>query len=125
LHAALSGHLQEMDLWTSPLSSGSLCSRCVKLPQALWALISESFFSVGVSIYISAFTLMAIAIDRYFVILHPFKSRMQMQTCVLVVVTIWITASILTFPYAHFMEFWESEVDNGTQPETMAPNATS
>ena len=38
------------------------------------------FFKLGVSVYISAFTLMSIAIDRYFVILHPFKPRMLMKS---------------------------------------------
>ena len=47
---------------------------------------------------------MSIAIDRYFVILYPFKPRMERKTCVMIIITIWIVASILTIPYAYFME---------------------
>lgn len=61
-------------------------------------------YAQGVSVYISAFTLMAIAIDRFFVIIHPFKPRMAMYTCGLIIVTIWIVSCILTLPYGLFVE---------------------
>ncbi|KAH9418342.1 hypothetical protein DERP_010209 [Dermatophagoides pteronyssinus] len=66
-------------------------------------------FAQGVSVYISAFTLMSIAIDRYFVILHPFKPRMLMKICILIIIAIWMSAIILTFPYAHFMDYVETK----------------
>ncbi|GIY20190.1 neuropeptide FF receptor 2 [Caerostris extrusa] len=34
-------------------------------------------YAQGVSVYISAFTLMSIAIDRFFVIIYPFKPRLR------------------------------------------------
>lgn len=52
---------------------------------------------------------MSIAIDRYFVILYPFKARMQMATCVFIIVAIWLTTSVLTAPYAHFMQLVQAE----------------
>lgn len=57
----------------------------------------------GISIYISAFTLMAIAIDRYFVILYPFRPRMAVKTCALIIFFIWFSGSCLTFPYGWYM----------------------
>ncbi|XP_046911653.1 prolactin-releasing peptide receptor isoform X2 [Dermatophagoides farinae] len=65
-------------------------------------------FAQGVSVYISAFTLMSIAIDRYFVILHPFKPRMLMKICIMIIIAIWMSAIFLTFPYAHFMDYVET-----------------
>ena len=52
---------------------------------------------------------MSIAIDRYFVILFPFKSRMQIVTCTFIIVAIWLTTSVLTLPYAHFMQLGPGE----------------
>ena len=58
----------------------------------------------GVSVYISAFTLMSIAIDRYFVIIYPFKARMEMRICSVIIITIWLSAGLLTLPYGIFMD---------------------
>ncbi|XP_022239351.1 prolactin-releasing peptide receptor-like [Limulus polyphemus] len=57
----------------------------------------------GVSVYISAITLMSIAIDRFFVIIYPFKSRLKVKYCLMIVVIIWITAALLTLPYGIFI----------------------
>lgn len=70
------------------------------------------FPSPGVSVYVSAFTLMSIAVDRYFVIIFPFKKRMSVRMCVAIIVIIWISASTLTLPYAIFMHLVEIE-ENG------------
>lgn len=61
-------------------------------------------FAQGVSVYVSAFTLMAIAVDRYFVIIHPFRSRMQVPLCAAIVACIWLTACMFTLPYGTFIE---------------------
>lgn len=47
---------------------------------------------------------MSIAIDRFFVIIYPFKPRMEMKICLLIVACVWIAAGLLTFPYGWFME---------------------
>lgn len=41
-----------------------------------------------------------------------------MKTCVLIIIAIWISASILTAPYAHFMKL--VEVSEESEPETSA-----
>lgn len=61
-------------------------------------------YAQGVSVYISAFTLMSIAIDRFFVIIHPFKPRLQVKYSLLIVVFIWVAAGFLTLPYGIFMD---------------------
>lgn len=66
-------------------------------------------YAQGVSVYISAFTLMSIAIDRFFVIIYPFKPRMEIRICLLIVACVWIAAGVLTFPYGWFMQLTPSE----------------
>ncbi|XP_055928539.1 prolactin-releasing peptide receptor-like [Argiope bruennichi] len=61
-------------------------------------------YAQGVSVYISAFTLMSIAIDRFFVIIHPFKPRLQVKYSLLIIVFIWVAAGCLTLPYGIFMD---------------------
>ncbi|CAG2172744.1 unnamed protein product, partial [Oppiella nova] len=60
-------------------------------------------YAQGVSVYISAFTLMSIAIDRYFVIIYPFRARMEMRICFIIIITIWLSACLLTLPYGILM----------------------
>ncbi|RWS29606.1 NPYLR1B-like protein [Leptotrombidium deliense] len=66
-------------------------------------------YAQGVSVYISAFTLMSIAIDRFFVIIYPFKPRMKIKVCLMIVACVWISAAMLTLPYGVFMELQDEE----------------
>ena len=59
-------------------------------------------FAQGTSIYVSTLTLTAIAIDRYLVIVHPFKPRMKISTCFSIVLVVWIVGSLFISPYAYF-----------------------
>ena len=61
-------------------------------------------FAQGVSVYISAFTLMSIAIDRFFVIIYPFKPRMKIRVCLTIIISVWVASSLLTLPYGIFMD---------------------
>ena len=47
---------------------------------------------------------MSIAIDRFFVIIYPFKPRMEIKICLLIVACVWIAAGVLMFPYGWFMD---------------------
>lgn len=74
----------------------------------------------GTSIFISTLTLMAIAIDRYFVIVHHSSSpnvndHMSMPVCIAIITLIWTVSLLLVMPYAVHMrmtyiprpcEFW-------------------
>lgn len=64
-------------------------------------------FAQGVSIYISTLTLTSIAIDRFIVIIYPFKTRMRVRTCVIIIVCIWVVAAIFTSPYGIYMRLIE------------------
>ncbi|XP_035210632.1 prolactin-releasing peptide receptor-like [Stegodyphus dumicola] len=66
-------------------------------------------YAQGVSVYISAFTLMSIAIDRFFVIIYPFKPRLQVKYCYLIIILVWLLAGLLTLPYGIFMDLIPTE----------------
>ncbi|XP_036326943.1 neuropeptide F receptor-like [Rhagoletis pomonella] len=69
-------------------------------------------FAQGCSIYISTWTLMSIAIDRVFVIVFPFRPRMKLSTCILIIVSIWLFSLLFTMPYGIFMKVVVSEQAN-------------
>ncbi|CAF1226342.1 unnamed protein product [Adineta ricciae] len=64
--------------------------------------------SLGISVYVSTLTSLAIAVDRYFVIVHPFRSRMRLGVCILLIIVIWIVGISISLPLAIYMRF-----DNG------------
>ncbi|KAL3316802.1 hypothetical protein Ciccas_004544 [Cichlidogyrus casuarinus] len=56
-------------------------------------------FSILFPVYLSSWNLVAIAIDRCFIILNPLKRRMQKTTCFILISLIWIMAAILPIPH--------------------------
>lgn len=61
-------------------------------------------FSLGISVYVSTLTSLAIAIDRYFVIVHPFKPRMKLGVCCLLIAVVWIVSISISLPLAIYIE---------------------
>ncbi|CAF0787559.1 unnamed protein product [Adineta steineri] len=61
--------------------------------------------SLGISVYVSTLTSLAIAVDRYFVIVHPFRSRMRLGVCILLIIVIWIVGISISLPLAIYMRF--------------------
>ncbi|KAJ8727508.1 hypothetical protein PYW07_001627 [Mythimna separata] len=55
-------------------------------------------FSQAVSVLVSAYTLLAISIDRYIIIMHPLKPRLGKAAAKLVVVAVWSGALITAVP---------------------------
>ncbi|CAM1296159.1 PRLHR (predicted) [Pycnogonum litorale] len=64
-------------------------------------------YAQGVSIYISTLTLTSIAVDRYFVIIYPFKRRMKVNTCVVIIICVWLVAGLFTSPYCINMKWFQ------------------
>lgn len=60
-------------------------------------------YAQGTSVYISTLTLTSIAIDRFFVIIYPFHPRMKLNTCIFIIVFIWVFSLVVTCPYGLFM----------------------
>ena len=77
--------------------------------------------SQSTSVYVSTLTLTSIAIDRYFVIIHPFRPKMRISVCYAIILGIWLTSITASIPYALYIsqelyknvyyceEFWPSE----------------
>ena len=88
--------------------------------------INQFCLFAGVSVYISVFTLMSIALERYSVIVHPFRRPITISSCIAIIIFIWILAFIFTLPYGIFIDvitmiFIPSNImmRNTTQPESI------
>ncbi|XP_067877958.1 prokineticin receptor 1-like [Heterodontus francisci] len=55
-----------------------------------------------VSLYVSTNALLAIAVDRYLVIVHPLKPRMKFQTAYCVLLAVWVVSLLISIPSAYF-----------------------
>lgn len=60
-------------------------------------------FAQGISVYVSTLTLTSIAVDRFFVIIYPFRPRMKLSTCITIIIMIWIFSILITLPYCIYM----------------------
>lgn len=56
--------------------------------------------AMGASVHVSTMTSTAIAVDRYFFIVHPFLGRMKTAVCVAVTAVIWAVAVAVSLPLA-------------------------
>ena len=65
-------------------------------------------YAQGVSVYISTVTLTSIAIDRFLVIIYPFRERMKIRVCQWIIVGIWLVALLVTLPYGVYMQLEEN-----------------
>ncbi|XP_049859975.1 prolactin-releasing peptide receptor-like [Schistocerca gregaria] len=90
------------------LSDILLCILCVPFTPLYTFLGSWIFgstlchvvaFAQGTSVYISTLTLTSIAVDRFFVIVYPFKPRMKLATCAIIISCIWLFSVMVTLPY--------------------------
>ena len=57
-------------------------------------------YSQGVSVFLSAFTLVAISVDRYIAVIKPLRPRMTEKQGFLIIGTIWILALSVPLPTA-------------------------
>ncbi|KAL8620583.1 hypothetical protein ACOMHN_063646 [Nucella lapillus] len=65
-----------------------------------------------ISVYVSTLTSTAISVDRYFVIVYPFKPRMKVYMCVLMIMAIWIISISISLPLGIYHE--KERVENST-----------
>uniref|UniRef100_A0A8C9UZC7 Prokineticin receptor 2-like n=1 Tax=Scleropages formosus TaxID=113540 RepID=A0A8C9UZC7_SCLFO len=56
----------------------------------------------SVSLYVSTDALLAIAVDRYLVIVHPLRPKMSLQRAWCVLATTWILSLLVALPSAYF-----------------------
>lgn len=60
--------------------------------------------TMGVSVHVSTLTSTAIAVDRYFVIVHPFRPRMKSAVCLMLIVAIWLISISISLPLAIYQK---------------------
>ncbi|NXC56404.1 NPFF2 protein, partial [Aleadryas rufinucha] len=63
----------------------------------------------GISVSASVFTLVAIAVDRFRCIVHPFKQKLTVPTAVAVIAVIWILAVAIMCPSAVLLQVQEEK----------------
>ncbi|CAH8454340.1 unnamed protein product [Dicrocoelium dendriticum] len=81
----------------TPFTPLSLYMKTWTLPEIVCKLLP---ITMGVSVYVSTLTSTAIALDRFFVIVHPFLPRMRVWLCFVIIVTIWIISILISMPLA-------------------------
>ena len=59
-------------------------------------------FTLCISVFVSSFTSLAIAINRYYISKYPFIPEMKPYRCVMVIILIWIVSSFISLPLAIF-----------------------
>jgi len=60
--------------------------------------------TMGVSVHVSTLTSTAIAVDRYFVIVHPFRPRMKSGVCLMLIGAIWLISVSISLPLAIYQK---------------------
>lgn len=66
-------------------------------------------YAQGVSVYISTLTLTSIAVDRFLVIIYPFRPRMKIERCVMIILGIWFVSLLVTLPYGLYVQLEEPQ----------------
>lgn len=64
-------------------------------------------YSSALSVFVSAYTLVAISIDRYMVIMWPLKPRISKSIAVTVIVIVWTVAGITVLPVGIFTKLYQ------------------
>jgi len=67
-----------------------------------------------VSVFLSAFTLLAISVDRYRAVIFPLQPRPTIRTALLVIAVTWTTAMIASLPVAMFARVTRRAGHDGT-----------
>jgi hypothetical protein len=67
-------------------------------------------FATTLSVNVSIFTLVAISLDRYYVILYPLKPKLRSKQCFSILALIWITALLLSS--LNLYHYYVDEKDN-------------
>ncbi|CAH8491456.1 unnamed protein product [Heterobilharzia americana] len=90
-----------MSIVATPFTPLSLYMNNWTLPEIVCKLLPTT---MGVSVYVSTLTSMAIALDRYFVIVHPFLPRMKIWLCFIIIFIVWIIAILISMPLAVYQQ---------------------
>ncbi|KAB7495355.1 Neuropeptide Y receptor [Armadillidium nasatum] len=79
-------------------------------PFGFYLCIIVNYFQ-AVSVFVSAYTLVAISIDRYLAIIYPLRPRMTRLKSKLIILVVWILSLTTTLPVAIFSDLMEPSVN--------------
>uniref|UniRef100_UPI00398EF5B6 prolactin-releasing peptide receptor-like n=1 Tax=Pristiophorus japonicus TaxID=55135 RepID=UPI00398EF5B6 len=71
------------------------------------------FLIQPVTVYVSVFTLTAIAVDRYYATVHPLKKRISIGTCTYILASVWLMSCALAAPaiaHTYHIEFQDQDL---------------
>jgi len=81
--------------------------------------------TMGVSVHVSTLTSTAIAVDRYFVIVYPFKPRMKTAMCLMLIAAIWLISVSISLPLAIYQKVSVISKTATLKTKTLAPKDPS
>ncbi|KAI1729902.1 7 transmembrane receptor (rhodopsin family) domain-containing protein [Ditylenchus destructor] len=61
----------------------------------------------AVSVFVSTFSLSAIAIDRYNLVVRPYAHPLKIRGAVVVAIILWVLSVFISMPYAYYMQLEE------------------
>lgn len=105
------------------LAVGDLCMAIFCVPFSFLSTLILQYWPFGfylcvtvnylqaVSVFVSAYTLMAISIDRYLAIIYPLKPRMTRFHAKLIIAAVWLLSLLTTIPVAVFSDLIQPEVN--------------
>ncbi|GAV00975.1 hypothetical protein RvY_11754 [Ramazzottius varieornatus] len=79
-----------------------------------WVMCKLMNYSQGVTVFVASYTLVAISMERYYGIVHPFKAKMRRRKAIVVMCLTWVLALIVTLPTAIFAEVVDEIRVDGT-----------
>jgi neuropeptide Y receptor len=88
-----------MALLCVPFSYISVLSQYWPFGGFLCAIVSPA---QATTVFVSAYTLVALAVDRYMAILYPLRPRLRQSQALFVIAVIWVVALITALPVAVF-----------------------
>ncbi|XP_023386619.1 neuropeptide FF receptor 2 [Pteropus vampyrus] len=68
-----------------------------------------SGFVLGISVAASVFTLVAIAVDRFWCVVYPFKPKLTIKTAFVIIIIIWVLAIAIISPSAIMLHVQEEK----------------
>ncbi|KAB7504767.1 Neuropeptide Y receptor [Armadillidium nasatum] len=105
------------------LAIGDLCMAIFCVPFSFLSTLILQYWPFGfhlcvtvnylqaVAVFVSAYTLVAISIDRYFAIIYPLKPRMTRFQAKLIIISVWVLSSVTTLPIAIFSEILQPDLN--------------
>lgn len=86
-------------------------------------------FAATLSVNVSIITLVAISLDRYYVILYPFRQKLRVKQCIIILFFIWVVSVLMSLfkllNYGIFVHLEETDVNDAEDATKTHQNQTT